>query len=114
MGPEKRHRLRLLNKKLTYSIDFFVDLFSDKKFSNLEAGVKYLRKTQRSLGRLNDDANARLVAAKLKANGAAAPLHFLKPKRKKILLRKAATAYRKLGDLCDKPLRHTSGNPRSK
>jgi CHAD domain-containing protein len=99
MGAGKRHRLRLLNKKLTYSIDFFVDLFSDKKFSNLQAGVKYLRKTQRSLGQLNDDANARLVAAKLKANGAHAALHFLKPKRKKRLLRKASTAYRKLANV---------------
>jgi CHAD domain-containing protein len=96
MGPEKRHRLRLLNKKLTYSIDFFVDLFSDKKFSGLQAGLKYLRKAQRSLGQLNDDANARSVAAELKAGGAHAPLHFLKPKRKKRLLRKAAAAYRKL------------------
>jgi CHAD domain-containing protein len=96
MGPKKRHRLRLLNKKLTYSIDFFVDLFSDKKFSKLQAGLKHLRKAQRSLGQLNDDANARSVAAELKAEGAHAPLHFLKPKRKKRLLRKAARAYRKL------------------
>jgi CHAD domain-containing protein len=96
MGPEKRHRLRLLNKKLTYSTDFFVDLFSDKKFSDLQAGLKYLRKAQRSLGKLNDDANARSVAAELKADGAHAPLHFLKPKRKKRLLRKAAATYRKL------------------
>jgi CHAD domain-containing protein len=96
MGPEKRHKLRLLNKKLTYSIDFFVDLFSDKKFTKLQAGLKHLRKAQRSLGQLNDDANARSVAAELKADGAHAPLHFLKPKRKKRLLRKAAAAYRKL------------------
>lgn len=96
MGPEKRHRLRLLNKKLTYSTDFFVDLFSDKKFSDLQAGLKYLRKAQRSLGQLNDDANARSVAAELKADGAHAPLDFLKPNRKKRLLRKAAASYRKL------------------
>jgi CHAD domain-containing protein len=96
MGPEKRHKLRLLNKKLTYSIDFFVDLFSDKKFTKLQAGLKHLRKAQRSLGQLNDDANARSVAAELKVDGAHAPLHFLKPKRKKRLLRKAAAAYRKL------------------
>jgi CHAD domain-containing protein len=96
LGPKKRHRLRLLNKKLTYSIDFFVDLFSDKKLSKLQAGLKHLRKAQRSLGQLNDDANARSVAAELKADGADAPFHFIKPKRKKRLLRKAARAYRKL------------------
>ena len=99
MGSEKRHSLRLLNKKLTYSTDFFADLFSDKKFSNLQAGLKHLRKAQRSLGQLNDDANARAVAAELKADGAHAPLHFLKPKRKKHLLRSAAASYRKLADL---------------
>jgi CHAD domain-containing protein len=96
MGSKKRHRLRLLNKKLTYSTDFFVDLFSEKKFSGPQASLKYLRKAQRSLGQLNDDANARSLTVELKADGAHAPLHFLKPKRKKRLLRKAAAAYRKL------------------
>jgi len=33
-GRGETHRLRLLNKKLTYSIEFFEDLFPDKRFSS--------------------------------------------------------------------------------
>jgi len=32
LDTKKRHRLRLLNKKLTYSVEFFEDLFADKRF----------------------------------------------------------------------------------
>lgn len=99
MSPEKRHSLRLLNKKLTYSIDFFADLFYDKKLSRLQRGLKHLRNAQRSLGQLNDDANARSVAEELKTDGAHAAVHFLKPKREKRLLRRAAASYRKLAKL---------------
>jgi CHAD domain-containing protein len=99
MSAEKRHRLRLLNKKLTYSIDFFEDLFSDTAFSKLQAGLKYLRKAQRSLGQLNDNANANLLATALQVDHAHAPLRFLGPKREKRLLQTAAAAYRKLDAL---------------
>jgi CHAD domain-containing protein len=99
MNPEKRHRLRLLNKKLTYSIDFFERLFAEKKFEGLQDEVKYLRKAQRSLGQLNDNANAQSVAAALKGHDDRATLNFLSPKREKRLLRSAAAAYRKLGAL---------------
>jgi CHAD domain-containing protein len=74
MSRKKRHRLRIMNKKLTYSIDFFEDLSSDERFSRLKAGLKHLRKTQRSLGQLNDDANARSLASALQPDGARAPL----------------------------------------
>src|SRR5262249_29260781 len=53
MGTKKRHRLRLFNKKLTYSIDSLEDLFSDKTFSKQKTALKHLGKAQRSLGRLN-------------------------------------------------------------
>ena len=99
MDAEKRHRLRLLNKKLSYSIEAFEDLFSDKRFSTLQAGLKHLRKAQRSLGQLNDDERGRALAATLQRDGARAPWHFLGPKREKRLLRAAATAYRKLAAL---------------
>ena len=99
MDTEKRHRLRLLNKKLTYSIEFFEDLFADKRFSKQPAGLKHLRKAQRSLGQLNDDANGRSLAAALQRDGVQAPLQFLGPKREKRLLRTAAAAYRKLAAL---------------
>jgi CHAD domain-containing protein len=40
MGTKKRHRLRLLNKKLTYSIDSFEDLFDNKRFSKQKIALK--------------------------------------------------------------------------
>jgi CHAD domain-containing protein len=103
MGAEKRHRLRLLNKKLSYSIEAFEDLFSDKRFSRQQAGLKYLRKAQRSLGQLNDDAKGHSLAAALQRDGVRAPLQFLSPKREKRLIGTAAAAYRKLAAL--KPFR---------
>jgi CHAD domain-containing protein len=99
MDTEKRHRLRLLNKKLSYSIEAFEDLFSDRRFSRQKAGLKYLRRAQRSLGQLNDDANGHSLAAALQRDGASAPLQFLSPKREQRLLRTAAAAYRKLDAL---------------
>jgi len=89
MDAEKRHRLRLLNKKLTYSVDCLEDLFSDKRFSKQRAGLRHLRKAQRSLGQLNDDANAHSLAVALQREGIHAPMQFLSPKREKRLLRAA-------------------------
>jgi CHAD domain-containing protein len=99
MGAEKRHRLRLLNKKLSYSIEAFEDLFSDKRFSGQQTRLKHLRKAQRSLGQLNDDAKGHSLAAGLQQDGADAPMQFLSPKREERLLRTAAAAYRKLAQL---------------
>jgi CHAD domain-containing protein len=103
MDAEKRHRLRLLNKKLSYSIESFEDLFPDESFSRQQAGLKYLRKAQRSLGQLNDDANGHSLATALQRDGLHAPLQFLSPKREKRLMRSATAAYRKLAAL--KPFR---------
>jgi len=108
MGTKKRHRLRLANKKLFYSIEFFEDLFPNKRFSRQQVALKYLRKAKKSLGQLNDDANSRSLAAALKRDGVRTPLQFiglqfLGPKREKRLIRTADKAYRKLAAL--KPLR---------
>jgi CHAD domain-containing protein len=99
MSPRKRHRLRLLNKKLSYSIEFFGELLPDTDFSRQHAALKYLRKAQRSLGQLNDDANSRALASALKRDGIEVPLHFLTRKREKHLIRTAAAAYQKLAKL---------------
>jgi CHAD domain-containing protein len=99
MDAEERHRLRLLNKKLSYSIEALEDLFSDEGFTGQQAALKQLRKAQRSLGQLNDDARGHTLAAALQRNGADAHFLFLSSKRKKRLLRTAATAYRKLAAL---------------
>ena len=99
MNAEKRHRLRLLNKKLSYSIGSFEDLFSDRNFSKHQAGLKQLRKAQKSLGQLNDDANAQALATALQRDGGPEPLQILSRKREKRLLKTAVAAYRKLAAL---------------
>jgi CHAD domain-containing protein len=96
MGTKKRHRLRLLNKKLTYSIDSFEDLFGDKNFAKQKAALKQLRRAQRSLGQLNDGAQGESLAQELKRGGVQTEIRFLKKKEEKRLLKKAAKAYRKL------------------
>jgi CHAD domain-containing protein len=99
MGTKKRHRLRLLNKKLTYSIDSFEDLFEDRKFAKQKAALKQLRRAQRSLGQLNDGARGKALAEELKRGGVQTEVRFLKRKREQRLLKKAARAYRKLDRL---------------
>ena len=96
MDTEKRHRLRLLNKKLSYSINSFEDLLPDKKFLRQQMALKHLRKAQKSLGQLNDDARGHSLAAALEREGIRVPLQFLSQKREKRLIREAAAAYRKL------------------
>jgi CHAD domain-containing protein len=99
MDTRKRHRLRLLNKKLSYSIEFFEDLFADKKFAGHQAALKYLRKAQKSLGQLNDDAKGHSLATELQQDGVDAALEFLSAKREARLLKSATSAYRKLAAL---------------
>jgi CHAD domain-containing protein len=103
LSVEKRHRVRLLNKRLTYSIESLEDLFSDKSLARQKAALKHLRRAQRSLGQLNDDARGRALAKSLDGEGTKASFHFLDRKRARQLLRTAETAYRKLDK--SKPLR---------
>jgi CHAD domain-containing protein len=103
MDAEKRHRLRLFNKRLTCSIQSLEDLFSDKRFSKQKAALKHLRRAQRCLGQLNDDARGRILAAALYGKKSDAVLHFKNRKRQRRLLRAAAAAYKELDDL--KPFR---------
>jgi CHAD domain-containing protein len=99
----KRHRLRLLNKKLSYAIESIADLVPDSEISRQQATLKALRKAQRSLGRLNDDARCRSLATNLGRGGAGISGMLLGPRREKHLLRTAAAAYEKLSEL--KPFR---------
>lgn len=99
MGTKKRHRLRLLNKKLTYSIDSFEDLFADKGFSTQKSALKHLRKAQKFLGELNDGARGYALASELRRDGVQTPLQFLALKRKRRLLKRATRAYRKVDAL---------------
>jgi CHAD domain-containing protein len=96
LDVEKRHKLRLLNKRLTYSIESLDDLFADESLTKQKSILKQLRKAQRSLGQLNDDARGQALAASLNGAGLEAGVRFLNRKREKKLLQTASTAYRKL------------------
>ena len=103
LSVEKRHRLRLLNKRLTYAIVSLADLFSEKSLAKQKAVLKQLRKAQRSLGQLNDDARGHELAKSLNDAGAGVDFHFLGRKRERRLLQEAASAYQKLEKI--KPFR---------
>jgi CHAD domain-containing protein len=96
LDVEKRHKLRLLNKRLTYSIDSLEDLFADESLTKQKSILKQLRKAQRSLGQLNDDARGQALAASLNGAAPEASIRFLNRKREKRLIQTASTAYRKL------------------
>jgi CHAD domain-containing protein len=97
LGVEKRHNVRLLNKRLTYSIESLEDLFSDRSLMRQKSMLKQLRKAQRSLGQLNDDARGQALAASINGTGFEPGVRFLDRKREKRLLRTASAAYEKLG-----------------
>lgn len=92
----KRHKLRLLNKRLTYSIESLQDLFADESLTKHKSILKQLRKAQKSLGQLNDDARGQTLAASLNEAAPEAHIRFLNRKREKKLLQTASKAYRKL------------------
>ncbi|MET4072298.1 CHAD domain-containing protein [Bradyrhizobium sp. S3.2.6] len=107
----KRHKLRILNKRLTYSIESLQDLFADDSLTKQKSILKQLRRAQKSLGQLNDDARGQTLAASLNEAVPEAGIRFLDPKREKKLLRTASTAYRKLDKA--KPFRSSDLTPNS-
>jgi CHAD domain-containing protein len=96
LDVEKRHKLRLLNKRLTYSVESLQDLFAGETATKQKSILKQLRKAQKSLGQLNDDARGQTLAASLNEAVPEAAIRFLNRKREKKLLRTASKAYRKL------------------
>ncbi|ULK99298.1 CHAD domain-containing protein [Bradyrhizobium sp. I71] len=111
LDVEKRHKLRLLNKRLTYSIESLQDLFAAETPTKHKSILKQLRKAQRALGQLNDDARGQTLAASLNGAGLGATDRFLNRKREKKLLRAASVAYRKLDKA--KPFRSSDLAPGS-
>lgn len=111
LDVEKRHKLRILNKRLTYSIESLEDLFADKSLTKRKSILKQLRRAQKSLGRLNDDARGQTLAVSLIEAVPEAGIRFLDRKREKKLLRTASTAYRKLDKA--KPFRSSDLTPDS-
>jgi len=92
-GARKRHKVRLSNKRLTYAIEAAAQWAAPSDAAERQATLKLLRKAQKSLGQLNDDARYRAMAGAL-GNGSANGVDLsLKPKQKKRLLRKAVSAY---------------------
>lgn len=111
LDVEKRHKLRLLNKRMTYSIESLEELFADDLLTKQKSILKQLRKAQKSLGQLNDDARGQMLAASLNGAGPEAGIRFLNRKRQKKLLRTASVAYRKLDKA--KPFRSSDLTPNS-
>src|SRR3954467_10130492 len=103
LDGDRRHKLRLFNKRLTYSVESLEDLFADESLTKQKSILKQLRKAQKSLGQLNDDARGRALAASLNEAVPEAGIRFLNRKRERKLLRIASDAYRKLDNA--KPFR---------
>jgi CHAD domain-containing protein len=98
-GAHKRHRVRLANKRLSYAIESAEKLAPPGELPAWQAMLKILRKAQRSLGQLNDDARFRALAVALGEDKLAGNDLALQPKQKKRLLRKATGAYEELAAL---------------
>ena len=98
-GARKRHRVRLANKRLSYAIESAAELAPPHETPARIAVLKHLRKAQRSLGQLNDDARFRALAAALGEHKMDESDLALAPKQKKRLLRKATSAYEELATL---------------
>lgn len=111
LDTEKRHKLRLLNKRLTYSIESLQDLFAEETLTKQKSILKQLRRAQRSLGQLNDDARGQALAASLNGAGLDVSSRFHDRQREKKLLRTASEAYRKLDKA--KPFRSSDLAPSS-
>lgn len=96
LDVEKRHKLRILTKRMTYSIESLDELFVGEASTKQRSILKRLRKAQKSLGLLNDDARGHMLAASLNDAVPDMSIRFLSHKREKKLLETACRAYRKL------------------
>jgi CHAD domain-containing protein len=103
LDVEKRHKLRLLNKRLTYAMESLQEIFVGKSLAKQTSVLKLLRRAQRSLGQLNDDARGETLARSLDGAGPKAAARFADRKREKRLLKTALAAYGRLGRI--KPFR---------
>jgi CHAD domain-containing protein len=107
LGARKRHRVRIANKRLSYAIEAAEKLAPISETPAREATLKLLRKAQKSLGQLNDDARFRALTAELGERKVDGRDLALQPKQKKRLLRKAVSAYEELAGL--EPLKISNG-----
>ncbi len=98
-GTRKRHRVRLANKRLTYAIEAAEQLTLPGEAPTREAMLKLLRKAQKSLGQLNDDARRHALAAAFGEIKMDDSDLLFDARQKKRLLRKAVSAYDELSGL---------------
>jgi CHAD domain-containing protein len=103
LGTRERHRVRLANKRLSYAIEAAEKLAPSSEAPAREVMLKVLREAQKSLGQLNDNARRRALAAAFGEGNANGGDLLLDANQKKLLLRRAAAAYRELAAL--KPLK---------
>ena len=99
LGTRKRHRVRLANKRLSYAIEAAEPLAPPEEAHARGVLLKLLRRAQKSLGQLNDDARRRALAAAFGEDGLSGSNLVLDAKQKKRLLRKAVSAYDELAEL---------------
>jgi CHAD domain-containing protein len=99
VGAHKRHRVRLANKRLSYAIEQAERFAPPGETPAREATLKLLRKAQKSLGQLNDDARFRALAAALGEDKMDGNELALDARQRKRLLRKATSAYQELAGL---------------
>jgi CHAD domain-containing protein len=107
LGTRKRHRVRLANKRLSYAIEATEKLALPSEVPAREVMLSVLRKAQKSLGQLNDDARRQALAAAFGEDKADGSDLLLDAKQKKNLLRRAASAYDELAEL--EPLKVSNG-----
>src|SRR5579862_1985393 len=107
LGTRKRHRVRLANKRLSYAIEAAEQLAPPDEAPAREAMLKLLRRAQKSLGQLNDDARREALAAAFGEDPANGNDLLLDGKQKKRLLRRAVKAYDELGQA--EPLKMAKG-----
>ena len=98
-GTRKRHRVRLANKRLSYAIEIAEQLAPSGEAPTRAATLKLLRKAQKSLGQLNDDARRHALAAAFGGSKMDDSDLLLNARQKKHLLRKAVSAYGELAGL---------------
>ncbi|HET7885809.1 MAG TPA: CHAD domain-containing protein [Bradyrhizobium sp.] len=99
LGTRKRHRVRLANKRLSYAVEAAEHLAPPEEAPTRAAMLKLLRRAQKALGQLNDDARRHALAAAFGEDGLDGSDLVLDAKQKRRLLRKAASAYQELAEL---------------
>ena len=99
LGPKKRHRLRLKNKRLSYAIEAAASLVPDSETQAHQATLKLSAQGPEVARPVERRCEAPIACRALGEDKTGASDLLLKPKQKKLLLRKATEAYGELAEL---------------